>query len=81
MQGYFSAAYSAFQIFGADVDGDGLDEVVMEYGEGKATFVYVRKLAIGKPGRDHQLQALFEADLNNYIGGVPQDGRRVRSRW
>jgi hypothetical protein len=75
-QYYFNAAYSNFRIYGADLDGDAIDEVIMEYGQGRGTFVYVRKLLIGKPGPRHLL-TIFESELNNYIGGEPEDNRRL----
>jgi hypothetical protein len=75
-QQFFNAAYGSFYVFGADLDGDGIDEVVLEYGQGRGTFVYVRKLQIAKTGPNHLLD-IFETDLNNYIGGEPQDGRSI----
>lgn len=75
-QYYFRADYANFRIYGADLDGDGIDEVIMEYGEGRGTFVYVRKLLVGKPGPRH-LFTIFETELNNYIAGEPQDNRRL----
>ena len=71
---YLHAAYECFCIFGSDLDGDGLDEVIMEYGEGRRTFAYSRKLEICKAGPSHKL-GVFETALNGHIGGAPLDGR------
>lgn len=73
---YLQAAYGAFVILGADVDGDGIDEVVIEYGEGRGTFAYTRKLLLCEAG-PHHILSLFDADLSGYIGGEPQDKRSL----
>jgi len=75
-QWHISASYSVFQLFAADVDGDGLDEVVMEYGQGRGTLVHVRELVIGKPDRDG-LRIVFGSAMNGYIFGVPQDDKKI----
>jgi hypothetical protein len=66
---YLEAAYGAFTIFGVDLDGDGIDEVVVEYGWGRGTSAYIRKLAIGKAGAKH-LNLIFETALSGYLPGT-----------
>lgn len=65
---YLDAAYGAFTVFGLDLDGDGRDEIVVEYGEGRGTSAYRRKLAIGKAGATH-LNQIFETTLSDYLPG------------
>jgi hypothetical protein len=65
---YLEAAYGAFTVFGLDLDGDGRDEIIVEYGEGRGTSAYSRKLAIGKAGATH-LNRLFETTLSDYLPG------------
>jgi len=76
----FTAAYGAFRIYGVDVDGDGVDEIVLERGEGRGTFVYVQKfevLSVSESG----FETVFQADLNGYIwnpdGDDPVSWERV----
>ncbi len=79
----FEAAYGAFALYAADVDGDGRDEVVLERGFGRGTCVYVRTLTVARlcarePGREGgRLRALFEAPLNGYILGEPPSPRPI----
>ena len=44
----FEASYGSFAVLGCDVDGDRLDEIVIEDGMGRGTFVYQRQLTILK---------------------------------
>lgn len=73
---YFTAAYRSFRIFGADLDNDGMDEIIMEYGEGKGTFAFVRKLQVTKIGSKY-IHRIFETELNGYIGGNPYDDQPI----
>ena len=63
---HFTAAYGSFRIYGVDVDGDGLDEIVLERGEGRGTFAYVQMLEILKVSQSH-IESVFHAELNGYI--------------
>lgn len=66
---YLEAAYGAFTVFGLDMDGDGRDEIIVEYGEGRGTSAYSRKLAIGKAGATH-LNRIFATTLSDYLPGL-----------
>ena len=70
------ASYEVFAIYGVDVDGDGVDEIVIEHGRGRGTFVYLRQLTIAKCGPKRFLR-IFEIDLNGYISGKPRDARPI----
>jgi hypothetical protein len=45
----FESAYGRFVVYGCDVDGDDVDEVVIEDGQGRGTCVYRRRLSVLKP--------------------------------
>lgn len=72
----FTASYGEFRIYGVDVDADGQEEIVLEYGEGLGTFVYVHKLTVLAPAKD-DFCLLFKIDLNGYL--VDPDLREVVS--
>jgi hypothetical protein len=44
----FESSYGGFAVFGCDIDGDQMDEVVIEDGMGRGTCVYRRRLTILK---------------------------------
>ncbi len=63
---HFVAAYGAFRVYGVDANGDGVEEIVLERGEGRGTFVYVQKLEILAVSNS-EIVTIFEADLNGYV--------------
>lgn len=50
------------------VDGDGRDEIVIEYGVGRGTSAYERRLTIRKAGVNHG-DWIFETSLSGYVPG------------
>ena len=62
----FESSYGTFAVFGCDVDGDRMDEVVLEDGMGRGTCVYRRRLTILKlfDGRWH---SIFRDWLSGYL--------------
>jgi hypothetical protein len=62
----FYAAYESFVVYGVDVTGDGVEELVIESGKGRGTSVYVRSLRVYKLfGKE--FWPIFEAPLNGYL--------------
>jgi len=68
----FTASYGPFRVYGIDADADGKDEIVLEYGEGRGTFVHVQKLEILTMSGKH-FEPLFKADMNGYLWDPDQD--------
>jgi hypothetical protein len=61
-----TAAYGSFNIYGADVTGEGIDSIIIESGEGRGTSVHVRSVAIYRIMEDY-FAPIFEATLNGYL--------------
>lgn len=62
----FEAAYGAFRVYGVNVDRDDVEEIVLERGQGRGTFVYTQKLEIFIV-TGSGIEEVFDADLNGYI--------------
>lgn len=62
----FESSYGSFAVFGCDVDGDRIDEVVIEDGWGRGTCVYQRRLTILKL-LDGRWQSILREWLSAYL--------------
>ena len=62
----FESSYGSFAVYGCDVDGDRIDEVVIEDGMGRGTCVYRRRLTILKLF-DGAWQSVFSDWLSGYL--------------
>jgi hypothetical protein len=62
----FYAAYESFVAYGVDVNGDGIEELIIESGKGRGTSVYVRSLTVYKLFGD-EFWPIFQTPLNGYL--------------
>jgi hypothetical protein len=68
------ATYGTFLAYPMDVDGDGRDELFIEYGDGRGTSVYVRYLAAYKLVGDSWRPILADLPLNGYLWDLRDQG-------
>jgi len=68
----FESSYGSFTIFGCDIDGDRMDEIVIEDGIGRGTCVYQRRLTILKLFNGGY-RSIFNDWLSGYLSN-DQDG-------
>jgi len=66
----FEASYEEFLVFPCDIDGDRIDEIVLEYGLGRGTSVYARKLEILKV-IEGDVTKVLEVPLSGYLPPLP----------
>jgi hypothetical protein len=68
------STYGGFLAYPIDVDGDGRDELFIEYGENRGMSVYVCYLAVYALVDDRWWPILEELPLNGYLDGMLSDG-------
>lgn len=62
----FQSCYGQFLIYDCDVTGDGVDEIILEDGRGRGTFVYQRRLRIFK-SHGNEWQPILMIWLSGYL--------------
>jgi len=72
----FESSYASFAVYGCDVDGDRLDEVVIEDGRGRGTFVYRRRLTMLK-----LLDGRWRSILREWLSSYLPDEEAVDLMW
>lgn len=75
-RGCFHAAYQAILLYAVDVDGDGRDEIAVESGAGRGTFVYTKSFQVYRC-RPDRIELVFELPLSGYVCGEPRDNRPI----
>lgn len=64
----FIAAYESFLLYGMDVTGDGIDELLLEYGEGRGTSVHTKHLTVLQLTNEGA-ERLLSVQLTGYVTG------------
>ena len=76
------AAYGAISIYGADVTGEGVDEIIIEYGKNRGTSTYVRVVA-AYTIEQGKFVPIFRASLNGSLDDAydPETNNVVPLAW